>query len=341
MATLTVAALAPTGAGQRSSHAHGGPWAGRIATILGLLLGVVILLYPVGVTYYNNWHAHVFAQRHLDAARGADADVDGEALAAARRYNAALSATSLTDPWGENHESGPEYRAYSRLLGGPADAFAVVRVPRIKVELPLFHGTSSWALARGAGHMFGTSLPVGGEGTHAAIAAHRGMRDRTMFDRLPELVVGDVFFVDVAGETLAYRVTRTDLVLPDDLSLLSRVDGQDLVTLITCAPYSVNTHRLLVTGTRVPWSEVDDSLGSWHGFDWTIQGWMWTRIHLTLATIALIILLIVLWLRGDRREELRAHRAEENSADWVLDELEASDAGRAGGGPAPPERGSW
>ena len=125
-----------------------------------------------------------------------------------------------------------------------------IRIPEISVDLPIYHGTSESALASGAGHLYGSSLPVGGESTHAVITGHRGLVEAMMFTRLDEMKVGDYFYIDVMGETLGYRVDRIEVIEPDDTSRLKIVPGEDRVTLMTCTPYGVNTHRLLVSGVR-------------------------------------------------------------------------------------------
>lgn len=143
---------------------------------------------------------------------------------------------------------------YQGLLDSGAGIMGTVLVPKIGVELPIRHGTSEPVLAVGAGHLYGTSLPVGGENTHAVISAHTGLADQLMFDKLrgfgSQAKKGDIFYISVVGRTLAYKVTDINIVTPDDFSKLTIRPGEDLVTLLTCTPYGVNDHRLLVTGQR-------------------------------------------------------------------------------------------
>lgn len=140
---------------------------------------------------------------------------------------------------------------YQGLLDSGAGIMGTVLVPGIGVELPIRHGTSEPVLAVGAGHLYGTSLPVGGEGTHAVVTGHRGLAASMMFTRLDELDKGDFMYVKVMGETLGYEVDRISVIEPDDVSKLKIVPGEDRLTLMTCTPYGVNTHRLLVSGHRV------------------------------------------------------------------------------------------
>ncbi len=125
-----------------------------------------------------------------------------------------------------------------------------VRIPKIDVNLPVYHGTSTEVLAAGAGHLYGTSLPVGGANTHAVLTGHRGVPGSLLFTRLDELQVGDSFYIEVMGEELGYKIDRIDVITPDDDSKLRVTAGEDRVTLMTCTPYGVNSHRLLVSGVR-------------------------------------------------------------------------------------------
>ena len=130
-----------------------------------------------------------------------------------------------------------------------------VVIPKISVNLPIYHGTENDSLERGIGHLLGSSLPVGGESTHSILSGHSGMASQKMFTDLEQLIVGDVFYLHILNETLAYQVVEINTVLPYDTSLLGIVPGEDLCTLVTCTPYGVNTHRLLVRGSRVPFEE--------------------------------------------------------------------------------------
>ena len=126
-----------------------------------------------------------------------------------------------------------------------------IKVPKQSINLPIYHGTSEEALASGAGHLYGTSLPVGGKSTHSVITGHRGLVEAMMFTRLDEVKKGDFFYIEVMGETLGYKVDNISVILPDDTSKLRIAPGEDRVTLMTCTPYGVNTHRLLISGHRV------------------------------------------------------------------------------------------
>lgn len=139
---------------------------------------------------------------------------------------------------------------YQGLLDSGGGVMGTIRIPKISVRLPIYHGTSESALASGAGHLYGSSLPVGGKSTHAVLTGHRGLVEEAMFTRLDEMRVGDYFYIEVMGRTLGYQVDRITVIEPNDTSQLKIVPGEDRVTLMTCTPYGVNTHRLLVSATR-------------------------------------------------------------------------------------------
>lgn len=144
-------------------------------------------------------------------------------------------------------------KTYQGLLDAGSGVMGTIHIPKISVNLPIFHGTSSKVLGMGAGHLYGTSLPVGGKNTHSVITGHRGMVTALMFTRLDEMRVGDIFTIDVMGEKLGYRVDKITVILPTEgTKYLTIRPGEDRVTLMTCTPYGVNTHRLLVSGVRVP-----------------------------------------------------------------------------------------
>ena len=166
---------------------------------------------------------------------------------AAEQYNAMLSGATIT----EGGASAPPLAYAQQLTVGGVMAY--VDIPPIGVYLPVQHGTDADTLEKSVGHVVGTSLPVGGSSTHAVLSAHSGMASSKLFSDIDQLAVGDMFYIHVLGEVLAYKVDAIHTVLPTDTSLLQIADGKDLVTLVTCTPFGINTHRLLVRGRRVPY----------------------------------------------------------------------------------------
>jgi sortase A len=168
---------------------------------------------------------------------------------AAEQYNAMLSGAATISEGGAS--APPLPYAEQLTVGG---VMCYVDIPKINVYLPVQHGTDADTLENSVGHVVGTSLPVGGSSTHAVLSAHSGMASSKLFSDIDQLAVGDMFYIHVLGDTLAYKVDAIHTVLPTDTSLLQIEDGKDYVTLVTCTPFGINTHRLLVRGHRVPYT---------------------------------------------------------------------------------------
>lgn len=218
-----------------------------LAAIFGIL-ALGLLLYPLmGELVSEKYHSDVEA-----VYTAAIADTENAELAeqrwAAEAYNALLRGEAAVSIGGAS--APPMLYAGQLTVGG---AMCTIDIPKIGVYLPVRHGTGAETLERAVGHVVGTSLPVGGAGTHAVLSAHSGMASAKLFSDIDQLAEGDTFYIHVLGEVLAYEVDQIATVLPSDTSLLQIEDEQDLVTLVTCTPFGVNTHRLLVRGHRVPY----------------------------------------------------------------------------------------
>lgn len=218
--------------------------------ILAAACGVValgLLLYPlVGELLNEKYHSDV-ETTYTAAIEDTDDAVLTAQRQAAEQYNAMLSGATIT----EGGASAPPLAYAQQLTVGGVMAY--VDIPKINIYLPVQHGTDADTLEKSVGHVVGTSLPVGDSSTHAVLSAHSGLASSKLFSDIDQLAVGDVFYIHVLGDTLAYKVDAIHTVLPADTSLLQIADGKDLVTLVTCTPFGVNTHRLLVRGYRVPY----------------------------------------------------------------------------------------
>ncbi len=219
--------------------------------LLAAACGVValgLLLYPlIGELMSEKYHSDVETS-YIAAIEGTD---DAELTAqreAAEQYNAMLSGAATITEGGAS--APPLAYAQQLTVGG---VMAYIDIPKINVYLPVQHGTGAEALEKSVGHVVGTSLPVGGSSTHAVLSAHSGMASSKLFSDIDQLEKGDAFYIHVLGDTLAYEVDSINTVVPTDTSLLQIEEGKDLVTLVTCTPFGVNTHRLLVRGHRVPY----------------------------------------------------------------------------------------
>ncbi|GAA2038376.1 hypothetical protein GCM10009720_18540 [Yaniella flava] len=217
------------------------------------LLGVLVLLYPMTANWFSQYNqSDLLGQYSIEVDQTTQAERDA-VLHSAREYNAGLNAGGAFDPFTQGLaglDSQP-YQEYLRELEGvPTGVMGRVVIPEINVDMPIYHGTTEETLLKGVGHLYGTALPVGGEGTHSVITAHSGLANHRMFTDLPDLVPGDIFTIETYGEQLHYEVITIDAVLPNETETLVPETSRDLLTLVTCTPIGVNSHRMLVTGQR-------------------------------------------------------------------------------------------
>lgn len=222
----------------------------RITVILlaaALLAGLSLMLYPFIADYWNSMHQSRAIAGYMDAVAELD-DISYEKMwKEAQAYNASLSKSA--DRFQFDNE---EQERYEKLLNVSGNGIiGYIEIPCINVTLPISHGTSEEVLQTAVGHIEGSSLPVGGPGTHCVISGHRGLPSARLFTDIDQLSEGDIFTLHVLDETLTYEVDQIRIVEPDDVSLLEIEEGKDLCTLVTCTPYGVNSHRLLVRGHRV------------------------------------------------------------------------------------------
>ena len=220
--------------------------------LLAAVCGVAalgLMLYPLaGELVSEKYHSDV-ETTYTAAIEDADAAELTAQREAAEQYNAMLSGAATITKGGAS--APPLPYAEQLTVGG---VICYIDIPKINVYLPVQHGTGAETLEKSVGHVVGTSLPVGGSSTHAVLSAHSGMASSKLFSDIDQLTEGDTFYIHVLGDTLAYRVDAINTVLPTDTHLLQIEDGKDYVTLVTCTPFGVNTHRLLVRGHRIPYT---------------------------------------------------------------------------------------
>ncbi len=233
--------------------------------IFSILAAVIVFLLALGLTFYPIISNHINAKYASEIQTTYEAvieDTDNSELLAVKeeaiRYNESI-APGATDTESYSQEALlTASQNYEELLDIAGDGImAYVQIPKISIQLPVYHGTNNDSLDRGIGHLLGSSLPVGGSSTHSILTAHSGMASQKMFSDLPQLEIGDIFYLKVLGETLAYQVDQINTVLPHDTTYLSIEQDRDLCTLVTCTPFGVNTHRLLVRGERIPYEEAE------------------------------------------------------------------------------------
>ena len=227
----------------------------KLLRIMGYLLGFSVLLYPTVSNYLQEKNATTIVSSYEQILQDIQPEEERQILEQAAAYNASLTAlNAIEDPFSNGTQTEDE--AYLNALDLDGNGMmGYLKIPKIRVTLPIYHGTEERVLQSGVGHVGNTSLPVGGDSTHSVLTGHRGLPSAELFTDLDQLEMGDVFFVKVMHETLAYEVDQILTVLPTQIEALKIEQGQDLMTLVTCTPYSVNTHRLLVRGHRIPYEE--------------------------------------------------------------------------------------
>ncbi len=262
------------------------------------LIGLLVLLYPSTAAWVSQYQQSQLITAYSGEVRDLGPNAQTDAIEQARTYNAQLTggaqvAAGERIPLSDGTAT-PERFDYEQLLRvDKTGLMARLKIPSIAVDLPVYHGTSEATLMEGVGHLEGTALPVGGPSTHSVLTAHRGLASAELFTRLDRVRVGDTFTIEVFGEVLSYQVTDTRIVEPDQTeSLFPRAD-RDLVTLVTCTPLGINSHRILVTGERITPTPVADIEHAGESPD--IPGFPWWAVGLGAGVIA--IGLYLWWMR--------------------------------------------
>ena len=269
--------------------------AGNLVICIIFLAGLSLLLYPFVANQWNNYRQKQLISGYeqvvsdKEAAEGIDYDAERKK---AEDYNEALLPCVLPDSFALAESSGvdPVYMNTLNIAGD--EMMGSVEIPKINIKIPIYHTTEEDVLNKGAGHLEGSSLPVGGANTHAVISAHRGLPSASLFTDLDQLKEGDHFLIHVLDETLCYEVDKISVVKPEDTSALAVEDGQDLVTLLTCTPYGVNTERLLVRGHRVPYveEEVKEEKTVLSGSSLHTNYLLWVFVGLSVTALFIFVL---------------------------------------------------
>lgn len=270
-------------------------------SVLVFLLALVGTLYPVISDYWNTRHqseVQVEYEKQMESMEDSELTA---ALEAANAYNAALRPVRYTKAALDAAAVG--YDDLLNLYGNGVMAY--VEIPKIHVNLPIYHGTTTEVLEKGIGHLTGSSLPIGGVDNHAVLTGHSGVAGQRLFSDLDQLEIGDVFFIRVLNQQLAYEVRAIDTVLPEDTKLLTSVDGKDKCTLVTCTPFGVNTHRLLVQGERIEYETAEEIAAQTEsvqvGSTWEAEYVMGLKLGAEILGFLVVAVLAVLGIRKMRR----------------------------------------
>lgn len=276
----------------------------RAVPVLGLLLflgGAAVFLYPAVSNYLAEKNQTRVIQTYQEAVGGLSDEELSEEWAKAEEYNENLAGDPVHDPFipGSGYALPDNYLDVLNVDG----VMGYIEIPKIDVSLPIYHGTAEETLEKGAGHMESTTLPIGGPDRHAVLTGHRGLPSAELFTNLDLLEIGDHFYINVLGETLAYEVDSIKVVEPDELELLTVEPGRDLVTLITCTPYGVNTHRLLVRGARTEYvPEEADREASAPDMRWNSILYAAAGVLAGLLLLGLALLFFFIWKKRRRKE---------------------------------------
>lgn len=272
----------------------------HISTIIIALIflaGLGFLLYPTVSNLWNRAHQSRAIATYTKQVEKLDDSQNKEMLKAARKYNKSLLKKS--DHWKLSKKDKKKYESLLDVSG--TGIMGYIEIPKIDCSLPIYHGTDEGALQIAIGHLEGSSLPVGGKSSHCVLSGHRGLPSARLFTDLDQMEEGDVFVLNVLGRKLAYEVDQIKVVLPDEMSDLEIVQGKDLCTLVTCTPYGINTHRLLVRGHRTKYIEetvvrVQKEAEKKETGIWLLAGG---------GTVFLIIIIIVVVKRRRKRRNLQ------------------------------------
>lgn len=225
--------------------------------VIMIVLGIAIILYPVISNHLSKINYQEIIDNYDFKVAKQKNSYNEQLVNEARKYNSSLTSLNITDVFqNQIGQSSSEY--FSVLNVDNNGMMGYISIPKIDVKIPIYHGTSSDILQKGVGHLEGSSIPIGGENTHTVLSAHRGLPSSRLFTDLDQLKVGDTFYIHILDEVLAYRVNQVLVVEPSDIDFLQIVKGKDYVTLVTCTPYAINTHRLLVRGERIEYSAQEE-----------------------------------------------------------------------------------
>lgn len=278
---------------------------GKLTTAILVLIffaGLSLLLYPTVANYWNESHqARAISTYTQEVARLDDNDRE-QFIEEARQYNQKLISEPL--PFALTAE---QYAAYESVLNiTSTGVMGYIEIPEIDVNLPIYHGTSDEVLQNAVGHLEWSALPVGGEGTHCVLSGHRGLPSAKLFTHLDKLIEGDVFIINVLDETLTYEVDQIRIVLPHELADLRSEKGKDLCTLMTCTPYGVNTHRLLVRGHRI--ENAKEALSTRVAADGIRIGPLIVSVSIIIPLLVVIVILVAaadFLRRGNKKKKGR------------------------------------
>lgn len=281
--------------------------------VILFIAGFVIMMYPVVSNYYYRIEANNQILEFTENAKSLDQNEILRRIELAEAYNSTLDPSKLADPYTEKEKEG--IAEYARMLE-VKEKLGFVEIPKIDTNLPIYAGTSFDVLNKGVGHLEGTSLPIGGKSTHTVLTAHRGLPSARLFRDLDKLQKGDIFYIHNIQTVLAYEVDQILTVEPSNFDPVLVVDDKDYATLLTCTPYMINSHRLLVTGHRVPYvAPVKEDFRALISLGLEYRDMLAFTIP-----FSVVLFVLMLYSRSDYRKALRRYREYMDSIEEKKDE---------------------
>ena len=277
----------------------------NIVIILLFLIGSSVLLYPTASNMWNNRRDKQLQVSYIETVNNLGREEYEEMLSQAKEYNYHHHVNTIVDAFDEENEYKLSHPYNTFLNPNGDEIMGYIEIPKIDLELVIYHGIAESTLEKGIGHIEGTSLPVGGEGTHAVLAGHRGLPGAKLFTDVEKLRIGDFFYIGVLHEKMQYKIEQIEIVLPNEAEKLEIEEGKDHVTLLTCTPYGVNTHRLLVRGERTDWEE--------SGGNEETAGNFWQNMELRLLFAGIVVILIIISLFSSSKKTKAKDRKQSNS----------------------------
>lgn len=290
---------------RKKKHKKRSQWV-LLAPLMIFIIGAGIFSYPAVSNFLAEKQQREIIHTYEAKVKDEDTGRLEAAWEEAVRYNENLAGDPVHDPFivGSGYILPDNYETVLNISGDGVMGY--LEIPKIDVYIPVYHGTSEEVLQKGAGHLEATALPIGGNGTRSVISAHRGLPSAELFTRLDEMENGDVFYIHVLDKVLAYETERIEVIEPQELQYLVPENGKDLVTLLTCTPYAVNTHRLLVTGTRVPYEKAKaaENENGQREAAWVKEFLFAAAAGLCIFLIIVIVILIVRAKKRGKRNQL-------------------------------------
>ena len=279
------------GKGKKKKHR----WIRNLIFLLIFLAGAGVMFYPTFSELWNSYRNQKLVSSYTEAVETMEPEDFSAIWAEARAFNAQHTVNSIVDAFDEETDEYVLSHPYDQVLNPTGnEIMGYIEIPKINVRLAIYHGIGTEALENGCGHIEGTSLPIGGVGNHAVLSAHRGLPSAKLFTDLDQMEVGDLFFVKVLDAKLAYKVDQILTVLPEETDDLAIEPGRDLITLVTCTPYGVNSHRLLVRGERTEYVEEEDTMKSGIILRNPLEGTNQAQRMLVLGMMVFLVFLILM-----------------------------------------------